>query len=61
LKDRLKAASLLDQDKPQLDNDDSERRFAIPAPTGGYSIYTVKFSRDQVASVQSFYSCLAGL
>lgn len=61
LKGRLKAASLLEQDKLNLDNDESEWKFAIPAQSGGYSIYTVKFNRDQVASVRSFYSCLAGL
>lgn len=62
LKDRLLTTSLLDQqDTPQLFNAEAEWRFGIPAPSGGYAIYTVKFEGDRVASVQSFYSCLAGL
>lgn len=62
LKDRLLTTSLLEQqDKPQLFNTASEWRFGIPAPSGGYAIYTVKFEGERVNSVQSFYSCLAGL
>lgn len=57
----LSAFPLLDQDKGQLTGEASNWTVALPARSGGYNIYTLKFAGDHVVSVRAFYSMLAGL
>lgn len=36
-------------------------KVALPATSGGYSIYTLHFEGDRLTSVKAFYSVFAGL
>jgi hypothetical protein len=60
-RERLSTFSLLDQDRGQLTGEGSSWRVALPAKSGGYNIYTLKFAGGHVVSVQAFYSVFAGL
>ena len=52
---------LLEQDKPQLAGKEANWRIALPARSGGYSIYTLTFEGEQLVAVKAFYSLFAGL
>jgi hypothetical protein len=58
---RLSHLPLLAQDQPQLTGKAATWTFALPAKSGGYAIYTLRFERERVASVKAFYSAFAGL
>ena len=58
---RLSGFPLLDQDKAQLTGNAPTWTVALPAKSGGYSIYTLKFEGERLASVNAFYSVFAGL
>lgn len=58
---RLSTFSLIDQDRGQLTGEASSWRVSLPAQSGGYNIYTLKFARGELVSVRAFYSVFAGL
>lgn len=58
---RLANLSLLEQDEAQLRGQEAKWRVALPAQSGGYSIYTLTFAGERLASVKAFYSLFAGL
>jgi hypothetical protein len=60
-RERLATLPLLDQDRGQLTGEASSWSVALPAKSGGYSIYTLKFASGHVLSVRAFYSMFAGL
>lgn len=60
-RERLSTFPLLDQDRGQLTGGASNWRIALPAKSGGYNIYTLKFAGGHVVSVRAFYSLFAGL
>lgn len=58
---RLSTFPLLDQDKAQLSSTAPTWTVALRARNGGYTIYTLSFEGDRIASVRAFYSLFAGL
>ena len=58
---RLASFPLLEQDKAQLSGKEGKWTVALPAQSGGYSIYTLIFEGERLATVKAFYSCLSGL
>lgn len=58
---RLSTFSLLDQDKGQLTGEAPSWRVSLPAKSGGYNIYTLKFAGGELVSVRAFYSVFASL
>jgi hypothetical protein len=58
---RLASFRLLEQDQAQLNGGDARWTVALPAQSGGYSIYTLTFEGERLTSVKAFYSLLAGL
>ena len=57
---RLRSMTLLEQDRPQLQNA-GPWRISLPARSGGYVTYTVNFERGNVRDVRAYYAVLAGL
>src|SRR4051794_8287994 len=58
---RLSNFPLLDQDKAQLNGNGGAWRAALPSKSGGYTIYTLTFKAERLATVKAFYSVFAGL
>lgn len=59
--ERLSAYPLLDQDRSQLTGEAPIWTVALPAKSGGYNVYTLKFAGGYVVSVRASYSVFAGL
>ena len=59
--DQLRRFSLLEQDQAQLRTNSAVWRLALPAKSGGWAIYTLRFDDEQIASVKAYYSVFAGL
>ncbi len=59
--DRLSSQHVLAQDMPQLWEEQPIWKLSLPAASGGYVTYTIKFAADRVVSVRAFYSVFAGL
>ncbi len=58
---RLSGFPLLEQDEAQLSGTDAVWRISLPARSGGYTIYTLTFQGERIATVNAFYSIFAGL
>jgi hypothetical protein len=58
---RLQSLNLLDEDRGQVAKSSGDWRVAIPAESGGYSVYMVHFDAEHVASVTAYYYVLADL
>ena len=58
---RLENVRLLNQDQAQLRTNSSSWRIAVPAKSGGWAIYTLRFQDERVTSVKAYYSLFAGL
>jgi hypothetical protein len=58
---RLSDLSLLEEDRPQLHQNAPKWRVSLPARSGGYVTYTVRFDHERVRDVQAYYAILAGL
>ena len=58
---RLESVVLFDDDRTQLGRKSGDWRIALPAKSGGYVIYTVRFDDNQIASIKTYYAVLAGL
>ena len=59
--ERLRSFSLHEQDEDQLQTNNAVGRLALPAKSGGWAIYTLRFKDDRIASVKAYYSIFAGL
>jgi hypothetical protein len=57
----LSDIQLFDEDRDLIFKPSANWRLALPARRGGYVIYTVKFDRDEVTSIQIYYAVFAGL
>lgn len=59
--ERLRRISLLEQDQAQLRTKSAVWRLALPAKSGGWAIYTLRFDDERIVSVKAYYSVFAGL
>ena len=59
--DRVENIRLFPDDQAQLQEMRQNWRLAIPAKSGGYAIYTLRFENERVVSVRAYYSVFAGL
>lgn len=58
---RLEGVDLFDEDRTQVGSKSGDWRIALPAQSGGYVIYTVRFDDNQIASIKTYYAVLVGL
>lgn len=61
LRERLRPLPLHPTDREQLEGTNTAWRVSLPAVSGGYITYTVRFANDHVSSITPYYSAFAGL
>jgi hypothetical protein len=64
LRERLRVLPLHPTDRERIERANTANtawRVSLPALSGGYITYTVRFANDQVASITPYYSAFAGL
>lgn len=61
LRERLWTFPLLPDDRKHLEAANTAWRVSLPAPSGGYITYTVRFANDQAAGIAAYYFVFAGL
>lgn len=59
--DRLRGLRLFPDDQAQIQADSPSWRLSIPAKSGGYATYTLRFENERIVSARAYYSIFAGL
>lgn len=58
---QLENVNLFEDDRSQTGSESGDWRIALPAQSGGYVIYTLRFDDNHIASIKTYYAVLAGL
>ena len=58
---RLRGIRLFPHDQAQVQTNSPSWRLSIPAKSGGYAVYTLRFENERVVSARAYYSVFSGL